>query len=336
MDLIGKYTSFRLLLIGLAGGIFIVYPNISSLSWELSFLDASEYPEHLAFFFFRYIYFVILIWILAKYNLEKMQGYLLGKRVAQTFFMAAGAYVLYSFISFFSCKRADCFGSVLIFQFFVVFIVCTFVGHVFQMYHVQVKKEQEIERLRMENLQSRYDALTNQINPHFLFNSLNGLSALIRKKNDENTMAYVNKMSDVFRYILQSEKRGLVVLDEELAFVESFRYMMEVRFANKLAFHIDVKECYLNLKLPVLSLLPLIDNIVVHNTIDSEHVMKVDICMNEDRELVVCNPVYPKLTCSVTNGTGIRNLENRFLLLMNRKIRIENDGDVFRVYLPLI
>jgi sensor histidine kinase YesM len=104
----------------------------------------------------------------------------------------------------------------------------------------------------------------------------------------------VNKLSDVFRYILQSDKKGLVRLEDELEFVHAFRYMMEVRFANKLIFDIDVEDDHLNLKIPVLSILPLIDNVVVHNMIDSQHKMKVKIYLNKQVELVVSNPVYPK------------------------------------------
>jgi LytS/YehU family sensor histidine kinase len=189
--------------------------------------------------------------------------------------------------------------------------------------------------LKTENLQSRYDALTNQINPHFFFNSLNGLTSLIRKKNEENALEYVNKMSDVFRYVLQSDKKGLVSLGEELDFVRGFFYMMEIRFANKLVFKINVPDEFRNLKLPVLSLLPLIDNVVVHNTIDSEHKMEVNISLNPQMELSVSNPVFPKLTTPDTNGTGLKNLENRFLLLLNKQIRVKNDGIQYTVYLPL-
>lgn len=201
----------------------------------------------------------------------------------------------------------------------------------------QREKEQEIERLRFENLQSRCDALANQVNPHFFFNSLNGISSLIRKKNDENTLTYVNQLSDIFRYILQSDRKGVVTLREELEFIQSFRYVMEVRFANKLSFTIDVDEAQKDvLTLPVLSLLPLVDNVTVHNRIDSEHKMDISIRLNEQYELVVSNPIYPKLSPPDTNGTGLSNLENRFNLLMNKQIRIETDEKVFRIYLPLI
>ena len=101
-------------------------------------------------------------------------------------------------------------GSILIFQFFVTCLLCTFIGYISMLFTKQREKEQEIEKLRIESLQSRCDALANQINPHFFFNALNGISSLIRKKNDEHTLSYVTKLSDIFRYILQSDKRGLV------------------------------------------------------------------------------------------------------------------------------
>ena len=194
----------------------------------------------------------------------------------------------------------------------------------------------EIERLRTENLQSRCDALTNQINPHFFFNSLSGISSLIRKKDDKMTLQYVDELSDMFRYILQSDRKGMVSLREELEFIEAFRFVVEVRFANKLTFTIQIDEAVKDsLTLPVLSLLPLVDNIVVHNRIDADHKMEISICLNEKNELVVSNPIFPKLTPPLTNGTGLKNLENRFALLTSRKIRIETTDEKFMVYLPL-
>ena len=140
---------------------------------------------------------------------------------------------------------------------------------------------------------------------------------------------YVHELSDIFRYILQSDKRGLVTLREELEFIQSFRYVMEVRFANKLVFSIQVDEAMQDeLTLPVLSLLPLVENVTVHNRIDSEHKMEITIRLNEQKELVVSNPIYPKLSPPDTNGTGLRNLESRFTLLMNRQIRIECDENM--------
>lgn len=334
--MLDKQTSvFKLLLVSLLGAVFITYPNISCFSWDLRHMDESRHVAYIIFFCYRYLFFSGLIWLLLSYNLKEIEAFLFKKRLLYNFLITGVAYIGYVVISLVAHYRSDCFTGLLLFQFLVTCIVCTFAGHTSMLYSDKRRNEKEIEQLRVENLQSRCDALTNQINPHFFFNSLNGLSALIRKKNDEITLAYVNKLSDVFRYILQSEKKGLVTLEEELEFVKSFSYMMEIRFANKLVFNINVEEESMNLKLPVLTLLPLIDNVVVHNIIDTEHKMEVTIMLNDRGELVVYNPVFPKLTTPHTNGTGLKNLENRFSLLMNKQIRFENEGGVFRVYLPL-
>ncbi|MCW3805526.1 sensor histidine kinase [Plebeiibacterium marinum] len=335
MKFLNNYNPYKLIIISLLGSAFIVYPNIAWLPWKLGYLEGHARITHINFFIFRYIYFSILIGLLVHVNLRKITTLVFGNRFFRNLMISTIAYLIYLSVSYSFCSHADCFGSILIFQFIVMCFLCSFVGHVYFMYKDQHKKDLEIEQLKVENLQSRCDALANQINPHFFFNSLNSITALVRKKNDTNTLEFVNKLSDVFRYILKSEKKGLVSLGEELHFIESFRYMLEVRFANKIEFKIDINDKQKELKLPSLSLLPLIDNIVVHNTIDSENKMLVSIRINEKDELEVSNPIHPKLSPNVTNGTGLKNLENRFQLLMDKKVIVLNDGISFTVCLPL-
>jgi len=334
-DFLDKQSLIKLLIISLISAVIVIYPNIAFFSFERNFIGESKHTAHLLFFIFRYLYFSAFIWALFVYNFQKIKTPTIKKRVFHTFLLTLVSFLIYIFLSFLLSPKPEWISGILLFQFFVTFIFCTLIGHVSQLYSEQRRKEQEIEQLKIENLQSRYDALTNQINPHLFFNSLNGLNSLIRKKDEDKTLEYVNKLSDVFRYILQSDKKVLVTLDEELEFVQAFRYMMEVRFANKLIFTIEVHGSKREFKIPVLSLLPLIDNVVVHNTIDSEHKMEVNIWLNDKDELVVSNPVFPKLSPPETNGTGLKNLEHRFLLLMNKQIRIENDRIRFSVYLPL-
>lgn len=331
-----KYNFYQLLFISLVAALFVIYPDITWLPFDLAKLVGSEKTDYIAFFLFRYVFFVGLIFLLIKVNLQKIKTHLFKKRILYNIGISIVAYAIYGIVFFLMYTKVKHFGSLVLFQFFMVSILSTLMGHIVILYTEQRKRELEIEELKVENLQSRYDALTNQINPHFFFNSLNGLTSLIRKQNNETTLTYVNKLSDVFRYILQSDKKGLVTLGEELAFVDAFRYMMEVRFANKLEYRIDIDEKLLGYKLPVLSILPLLDNIVVHNRIDSDHRMVIDIYSNDKDELVVSNPIYPKFSSAVTNGTGLENLESRFLLLTNKQIRIEDKGDVFNVFLPLI
>lgn len=335
MNLSDKHSTFKIVMISLVCAIFIIYPDITWLPWELGNMERTQQMQHLLLFAFRYVFYAAFISLLIRINLRKIKTLSFKKRFGYNALIGLGAYTLYGGIFFLIDTKIRHFGSIVLFQFFIVCVLCSLMGYIYLLYMEQRKKEQEIEQLKMENLQNRYDALTNQINPHFFFNSLNGLVSLIRKKNDDITLTYVNKLSDVFRYILQSDKKGLVTLEEELAFVDSFRYMMEVRFANKLKYNITVDKETLSSKLPVLSILPLLDNIVVHNQIDSEHKMEVSIYLNENKELVVSNPIYPKLSTPITNGTGLKNLNNRFLLLMNKQIRSEENGNVFSAYLPL-
>jgi LytS/YehU family sensor histidine kinase len=243
--------------------------------------------------------------------------------------------MVYVLVSLAISKHVDCFTGLLLFQFVVACLICSFTGHVIAMYFKQRINEREIERLKTENLQSRCEALANQINPHFFFNSLNGLSALVRSNRKQQTLKYINELSGVFRYILQSDKKGLVPLSEELKFLDSFRYLQEIRYADKLSFDIHVPEEAKNYLIPVLSFLPLIENIVKHNTIDSEHPMTVSVYMSETGELAVVNPVHAKIDPSYPNGIGLRNLSDRFGLLLNKDIRIENHDGVFTVYLPV-
>ncbi|MDR1408039.1 MAG: histidine kinase [Tannerella sp.] len=256
-------------------------------------------------------------------------------RLLKTAFITAIAYGVYVMISLLISKHVDCFTGLLLFQFVVTFLICAFTGYVIALYAERREREMEIEQLKTENLQSRCEALANQINPHFFFNTLNSLSALVRCNKKEQTLEYINKLSDVFRYSLQSDKKGLVELREELDFLESFRYLQEIRYADNLCFDIRIPESKKSRLIPVLSLLPLIGNIVKHNIIDSENMMTVSVWINEGDELVISNPVHHKLENTDRNGLGLINLADRFELLMNKKIRIDNKDGVFSVFLPL-
>jgi len=334
-DITENYNQGRLVLLSFVTALFIIYPNISVFSLERAYLGEQKHTVQFLFFSFRYLYFSGLIWLLIWFNIRKIKRPSLKNRLFQAFLITTVAYLIYIVFSINLSPKKEWYSGLVIFQFLTMFVLCSLIGHVTFLYSEQRRREKEIEMLKIENLQSRYDALTNQINPHFFFNSLNGLTSVIRKKNPDDALEYVNKLSDVFRYILQSDKKGIVTLGEELDFLKAFFYMLEIRFANKLEFRINVPDEKKDLRIPVLSLLPLVENVVMHNTIDSEHNMVVNICLNEREELSVSNPIFPKLVPPDSNGTGLQNLENRFALLMNTQIRIKNDGMRFTVYLPL-
>lgn len=334
-----SYIPRKLPIIAFICTLFITYPNIVWIPWNLARLNPGEAPGFWTFSTFRLIYFYGLFYFQLRYNIRKIGQTSFAARFGRNLlYTTAGcaAFVGLSYGLPLLGIQTGYVGNILLFQFFVASLLCTFIGYISVLYDSRMEKEQEIERLRIENLQSRCNALANQINPHFFFNALNGISALVRmrKGKDEDTLAYVTRLSDIFRYILQSDKRGLVTLEEELTFIRAFMHVMEVRFANKLTYEILVPEKDYPRMLPVLSLLPLVENITVHNQIDSDHRMHISLRMDGD-ELVISNPIYSKLSPPDTNGTGLQNLHNRFELMMQKEIRVRTDGGTFSVYLPL-
>jgi len=288
------------------------------------------------YFIYRYLFFVALTWILMRQNIRQAETKLKTK-FAKSFLITLAAYALYVLIGL-SVEykvRLDCFTQMLILQFLIAWLMPVLIGHTYYLTVAQRETEKEMEKLRSENLQSRVEALSNQINPHFFFNSLNGLTALVAAKRNDETLEYVAKLSNIFRYILQSEKKGLVKLEEELAFLDAYRYLLEVRYSGKISFCITVKEPELTWQLPVLSLLPLIENVVKHNIIDSEHKMKVYISVLDSGELSVTNPIYKKYHVEGSNGIGLSNLSARYKLLMGIDMDVREDESYFTVILPL-
>lgn len=205
--------------------------------------------------------------------------------------------------------------------------------------HLFDKKQEmklEYEKIKVKQLQSSYNALMGQINPHFFFNSLNGLNSLIRAGEQEKTLENLEGLSNVFRYILQSNHKTLVSLDEELQFVKAYTYLLGVRYEHKLFFSIQVEETYLRKKLPILSLLPLIENAVKHNVISKRHPLQIQIYTKSDNWLVILNSIRPKMEETVGHGIGLKNLRERYRMLTGRNIQIANANGCFEVFLPLL
>lgn len=325
----------RTLLNGLVCTIIAISVNIIVFSYVWHNIPDENKSCALNNLGIRFILFFFISSGLIGINQFYMKNKKLIGRIVPSLLYTIVSFVLYKFITSYLCDVSDFFFLVLVFQFFMIDLIGMFLGYTIHLNYTKAQKEKELETLRIESLQSRCDALTNQINPHFFFNSLNGISSLVRKKDDKVTLEYIDHLSDIFRYILQSENKGLVTLEEELEFARSFTQVIKVRYAGKLDVEFDIPDDCLNLKIPVLALLPLIENVTVHNMIDSEHLMQIRIFMNENNELVVSNPIFPKQYKQETHGTGITNLKNRFMLLLNENIIVENANNMFNVILPL-
>ena len=225
---------------------------------------------------------------------------------------------------------------------FVVMLKCLFMLAVVLLYsqiYVLIYQRQQIllenEQLQNENLTTRYNMLVSQINPHFFFNSLNSLSMLVRERDTERAIEYIDQLSYTFRYITQnSNNANLVPLREEMNFAEAYCYMFKIRYADKIYFDVEIDEQYYDSLLPALSLQPLIGNAVKHNAITSKYPLHVTI-RTEGGYLVVSNPIRPMLEPQVGTGTGLQNLASRYELMLGKGIIVESESEEFVVKLPL-
>ena len=192
----------------------------------------------------------------------------------------------------------------------------------------------EKERLKQQGLENKLEALKNQVNPHFLFNSLNSLSLLVR---EDQTAAgeFINKLSFLYRYILQSRSTDVVSIKEELKFLNSYIYLIKQRYRNRFEVQIDIDEEYYTRELPSLALQLLVENSVKHNEISEKRPLKVSI-FEEDGFIVVKNKRQQRTNPEASTKTGLSNLNARFNLLLKRGIVIENNSEYFIVKLPMI
>ncbi len=217
-----------------------------------------------------------------------------------------------------------------------IFLTVTLSSILIRLLNMKQQMRLENERLRAERWQNSYNALMGQINPHFFFNSLNGLGTLIQSGEQQRTLRYLDELSNVFRYILQSDRKGLVTLAEELQFVKAYTYLLSVRYEGKLFFSMRVDTPLLLWYLPILSVLPLVENAVKHNVISRQSPLRVDIYTSEGNELVVSNNIQPKVEENRGNGIGLKNLWGRYRMLTGKDLQISNQKGYFKVALPLI
>ena len=191
----------------------------------------------------------------------------------------------------------------------------------------------ENETLRAENLTSRYETLKTQMDPHFLFNSLNTLKTLI---DVDSTKAedFVHQLSSVLRYTLKNEE--VVTLEKELDCVRSYCKMMKIRYGDNLLFdhHIN-HEKYDNYLVLPLSIQGLIENAIKHNVVSSRQPLTIHIMTDDNNHLIISNEIHPKIGKEEGSGIGLANLAERYRIKWNENVEIFDDGKNFTVTLPL-
>jgi len=193
----------------------------------------------------------------------------------------------------------------------------------------------QIERFKNENLAAQFEMLRMQVNPHFLFNSLNTLSSLIYQDQD-TASNFVRELSTVYRYILEKRKSEVVTLQEEMGFSESFQYLLALRFKNKLIFDIDIDQKLLGKMIVPLTLQILVENAVKHNIVSAKNPLTISISNEGTDTLVVSNTLQKKSTNTPSTGVGLENIRSRLALLTGKKMEVDESGQKYTVRIPLL
>lgn len=206
--------------------------------------------------------------------------------------------------------------------------------HIVYFYNKYQQKKIKEQKVIASTASAQFESLKNQIDPHFLFNSLNVLNALI-EENPINAQRFTVSLSKIYRYVLEQKDKELVSVVEELEFAKTYMDLLKTRFENSVHFEMPQYFDYPEAKVVPLSLQLLLENTIKHNVVSASKPLSIKIRI-EDNYLVVQNNLQKKETLQPHKGVGLQNIVNRYGLLTHRKVLIEATADYFSVKIPIL
>lgn len=224
---------------------------------------------------------------------------------------------------------------------FASLIALAFLAAVYAVYRYRLHQQQQLlnlqskaQLLEKEKTQVLYESLKQQLNPHFLFNSLTSLSGLI-EMDQKMASTFLEQMSKTYRYILKSSDSETVALKDEVAFVNLYIKLQQTRFKNGLIVNIDIPSEYNHYKIAPVTLQNMIENAIKHNVIDIESPLVIDIFIDDDY-LVVKNNLQKKNVVETSNKRGLENLKSLYHYLISKPVIVEETKQSFAIKIPLI
>lgn len=196
------------------------------------------------------------------------------------------------------------------------------------------KSMAELERFKKENAEYKFELLRSQLNPHFLFNSLSTLSALVYKNQDKAGL-FIRELSDVYRYILENRDKDIVTLEKEIQFAQSYIQLNKLRFEDNLFIKNNIVTNTKNSKIAPLTIQLLLENCIKHNIISKNKPLNISININNDY-LTVKNNKQLKRTHEYSSKMGLKNITSRYSFLTNKPVEIIDNNKEFIVKIPLL
>lgn len=206
--------------------------------------------------------------------------------------------------------------------------------HLLQQNHENQQVNMELERIRHDHLGAQYELLKQQVNPHFLFNSLNTLKAMV-EAGEKEAVPFIIKLSNFYRYTLESRKLDLIHVQEELEILNAYLFLQKARFEEGFIFKNSLSPDTLGTLIPPFTLQLLVENCLKHNIVSLERPLHIHLYEEEGR-IVIENPVQLKSGDNHSLGVGLENVELRYSHLIDKHVEIINDQKVFKIKLPVI
>jgi hypothetical protein len=221
---------------------------------------------------------------------------------------------------------------------YVVAIIITFIVtlgiHAFYFYKAYQENKVKEQKVIAGTASAQFESLKNQIDPHFLFNSLNVLSSLI-EENPESAQKFTTSLSKIYRYVLEQKDKELVSVQEELNFAKTYMNLLKMRFENSITFELPENFSNEEAKVVPLSLQLLLENCIKHNVVSESKPLHIKIYV-EDNQLIIENNLQKKEILSDRKGVGLQNIVNRYAILTERKVWVVENETSFKVGLPIL
>ncbi|MEZ7884491.1 MAG: histidine kinase [Bacteroidales bacterium] len=228
----------------------------------------------------------------------------------------------------------DLYFTLTVFASFIFNLIIVSLIQVYNYYTTTQEKALNIEIGKKNKARYQYQQLKTQLNPHFLFNSLNVLDFLIHTDQDKAS-EFVRKLSSVYRYLLNKGDNTIVSLREEIDFVNLYVDLLKERFSDGLHVNVNVDEKYMALGIIPGGLQLLVENATKHNIVSIDSPLEINIYI-EDNQLIVVNNLQPRINTIDSSGLGIKNIKGQYMLLIKKDITINKSKEFFEVRLPLI
>lgn len=216
----------------------------------------------------------------------------------------------------------------------IITFIVTLAFHAFYFYKAYQESRLKEQKIIAGTANAKFESLKNQIDPHFLFNSLNVLSSLI-EENPENAQQFTTSLSKIYRYVLEQKDKELVTVSEELAFAKTYMKLLKMRFENSITFELPTDFENSDAKVVPLSLQLLLENTIKHNVVSENKPLHIKIYI-KDNFLVVENNLQKKEVLQDRKGVGLQNIVSRYAILSERKVLIDENKETFAVYLPIL